>query len=249
MRLQGSPTGSVTAFVESTEGGGRVHRQISSCWRLPASSTPGRHAALLRHQPNCYSADAFDADSTCGGIGPYKITKWERRVEMVLEANEGYYGTPPKSSKVIHQVLRRCDDNAAGGGERRDRCRHQDPQPDRLCDLPGGRQAAGDPGPGAQIRYICFNNTTPPFDSEGGTPQAISYLVDRDAVTTVAFQGTHEPLYTMVPIGMWSHLDSFPKRDVAKARRAADRSRLHRRQTLVMDFWWTPTHYGRPKPT
>jgi ABC-type transport system substrate-binding protein len=51
--------------------------------------------------PNCYSEDGFDTDSTCSGLGPYKIKRWERDVEMELEANPDYPGDPPKWPSII----------------------------------------------------------------------------------------------------------------------------------------------------
>jgi len=48
----------------------------------------------------------------------------------------------------------------------------------------------------------------------------------------------------MVPIGMWSHLDSFPKRDLEKAKELLTAAGYSPDKKLVMDLWWTPTHYG-----
>jgi peptide/nickel transport system substrate-binding protein len=48
----------------------------------------------------------------------------------------------------------------------------------------------------------------------------------------------------MVPIGMWSHLDSFPERDVEKAKELLTTAGFSADNKLVMDLWWTPSHYG-----
>jgi peptide/nickel transport system substrate-binding protein len=74
--------------------------------------------------------------------------------------------------------------------------------------------------------------------------QAIAYAVDRDAVTTIAFQGTHAPLYSMVPMGMWSHIDAFPTRDLDVAKDLLTVAGYSEASPLEMDLWWTPTHYG-----
>nr|NIV31820.1 peptide ABC transporter substrate-binding protein [Anaerolineae bacterium] len=98
-------------------------------------------------------------------------------------------------------------------------------------------------GPGAQIRYLCFNVTTPPFDQKE-VRQAIAAASDRDAIVTTAFQGTHAPLFSMVPMGMWSHKDSFGERDLDKAKELLTGAGYSEDNKLVMDLWWTPTHYG-----
>ena len=80
--LEGDPNWLVTSFVESVE----VVDEYTIKFTLvaPISYFP----LLVATQPyspispNCYSEDAFDADSMCGGVGPYQITKWERDVEM-----------------------------------------------------------------------------------------------------------------------------------------------------------------------
>jgi len=242
-RLQGDPNWLVTSFVESTE---VVDEYTFKFKLLAASSLFPLLAATQPYSaisPNCYSEDAVDADSICSAIGPYKITKWERDVEMVLEANEGYYGTPPKSPKVIVKYYADATTMRLAVESGEIDLATKTLNPTDYVDLQAAGKLQVIEGPGAQIRYICINVTTPPFD-QLEVRQALSYLVDREALTTVAFQGTHQKLYTMVPIGMWSHLDSFPERDLAKAVELLTAAGYSKDKPLVMDFWWTPSHYG-----
>jgi peptide/nickel transport system substrate-binding protein len=98
-------------------------------------------------------------------------------------------------------------------------------------------------GPGAYIRYICFNTTTPPFD-DNRVRQAISLAIDRDTISDVVFQGTHQNLYSMVPMGMAGHIDAFSERDLDAAKALLADAGFDASNPLVMDFWWTPDHYG-----
>ncbi len=243
MRLQGDPNWLVTAFVESVE----AVDEYTVKFKLLA---PVNYFPLLIAtqpyspiSPNCYPADEIAADSTCGGIGPYKIVRWERDVELALEANPDYPGNPPKTPKVIVKYY--ADSTtmrlAVESGEIDVALKTLNPTD--YADLQAAGKLQVIEGPGAQIRYICFNVTTPPFDKKE-VRQAISYAVDRDAITSVAFQGTHEPLYSMVPMGMWSHIDAFPKRDLEKAKELLTKAGFSANKKLVMDLWWTPTHYG-----
>jgi peptide/nickel transport system substrate-binding protein len=242
IRLQGDPNWLVTAFVKQVD----VVDDYTVKFTLlgPVNYFPLLLATYpyAPISPNCYSPDAVDADSTCGGIGPYKITNWVRDVEMVLEQNDGYFN-PPKTPKVVVKYY--ADSTtlrlAVESGEVDVALKTLNPTD--YADLQAEGKLQVIQGPGAQIRYICFNVTTPPFDNKL-VRQAISYAVDRDQITSVAFQGTHQPLYSMVPMGMWSHEDDFPKRDVAKAKDLLTQAGYSADKKLAMDLWWTPTHYG-----
>lgn len=241
--LEGDPNWLVTSFVDSVE----VVDEYTVKFTL---LSPVNYFPLLVAtqpyspiSPNCYSQDEFDADSMCGGVGPYKITKWERDVEMVLEAYDGYPGAAPKTPKIIIKYY--ADSTtlrlAAESGEVDIATKTLNPTD--YADLEAAGKLQVIEGPGAYIRYICFNVTTPPFDTPE-VRQAISYAVDRDAVVSIAYQGTHASLYSMVPMGMWSHIDAFPMRDLEMAKSLLEAAGFNADNKLVMDLWWTPTHYG-----
>jgi len=241
--LEGDPNWLVTSFVDHVEV--VDDNTVKFVLKAPVNYFP----LLVATQPyspvspNCYSQDKIDADSTCGGIGPYKITKWERDVELDLEAYDGYPGKKPATPKIIVKyysdptTMRLAVEN----GEIDVATKTLNPTD--YTDLKAAGKLQVIEGPGAQIRYLCFNHTTAPFD-QAGVRQAISYAVDRNAVTSIAFQGTHVPLYSMVPMGMWSHTDTFPKRDLAKAKDLLTKAGFSADNKLKMDLWWTPTHYG-----
>jgi peptide/nickel transport system substrate-binding protein len=241
--LEGDPNWLVTSFVDSVE----VVDEYTVKFVLQA---PVNYFPLLVAtqpyspvSPNCYPEDSFAADSTCGGVGPYKITKWDRDVEMVLEAYDGYPGPAPKTPKII---IRYYADSttlrlAVESGEVDIATKTLNPTD--YADLEAAGELQVIEGPGAQIRFLGFNSTTPPFD-QPEIRQAIAAAVDRDAITSIAFQGTHSPLYSMVPMGMWSHIDAFAKRDLDLAKQLLTDAGYSESNKLEMDLWWTPTHYG-----
>jgi len=241
-RLEGDPNWLVTSFVDSVE----VVDEYTVKFILQAAVN--YFPLLVATQPyspispECYSEDAIDADSMCGGLGPYKITKWERDVEMVLEAYDGYPTSPATPNIVVKYYADATTMRLAAESGEID-IATKTLNPTDYADLEAAGELQVIEGPGAQIRYICFNVTTPPFD-DAGVRQAIAYAVDRDAVTTIAFQGTHDPLYSMVPMGMWSHIDAFPKRDLDMAKELLTAAGYSEASPLEMDLWWTPTHYG-----
>lgn len=243
IRLEGDPNWLVSSFVESVEA------LDDYTVKFTLSSAVGFFPLLIATQPyspvspNCYSENEFDVDSTCGGIGPYVITSWERDVEMGLEANPDYYGTPPAHSKVIVRYF--SDSTAmrlaleAGDID----VAWKTLTPSDYDDLDTDPNFTLMEGPGAYIRYVCFNATSEPFDN-AKVRQALSLAIDRTVISQVVFQGTHQNLYSMVPMGMTGHIDAFGERDLDAAVSLLAEAGYDADNPLVMDFWWTPDHYG-----
>jgi len=241
--LEGDPNWMVTSFVDRVEVVDEY--TVKLVLKSPVNYFPLLVATMPYSlvSPECYPQDTFDPDSTCGGLGRYKIVEWERDVQMVLEAYDGYPGPAPKAPKIVIKYYADATTMRLAIESGEIDIATKTLNPTDYADL----EAAGDlqviKGPGAQIRYICYNVTTPPFD-QAEIRQAIAYAVDRDAIASTAFLGTHESLYSMVPMGMWAHTDDFPERDLEKAKEMLGAAGYSESNKLVMDLWWTPTHYG-----
>jgi peptide/nickel transport system substrate-binding protein len=190
-----------------------------------------------------YSADKWDADNTSGGVGVYKITKWTRDVEMILEANPNYYGAAPKTAKVIIKYFKDATTMRLAVEKGDIDVAWKTLLPTDYVDLKKNAKLQLIEGPGAYIRYLCFQCTTAPFNNPI-VREGISYLVDRDKIADKVFQGTHKSLYSMVPMGMWSHLDVAHKRDLAKGQELLAKAGFTKEKKLKMDLWYSPTHYG-----
>jgi peptide/nickel transport system substrate-binding protein len=243
IRLQGDPNWLITSFVDHVE---KVDDYtvkfvlLNPVGYFPLLVATPPYSPL---SPACYPENEFAPDSTCGGIGHYRIVRFERGVELELEAYDGYYGEPAVYPNVI---VRYFSDSTsmrlaleAGDID----IAWKTLTPSDYTDFRGNSNYNVVEGVGPYIRYICFNNSTPPFDNPV-VRQAISLALDREAITDVVFQGTHQPLYSMVPAGMTSHTDSFPDTDLAQATALLNEAGFTADNPLVMDLWWTPTHYG-----
>lgn len=243
MRLEGDPSWLVTSFVDKVE---KVDEYtVKFTLKDPVGFFPKVVATepYAGISPECYSEDEFDVDSTCGGIGPYQIKSWERDVEMELVANPGYYGDPPayphiivryfKDSTAMRLAVEAGDIDVAWKTLTPSDYKDFEENPDYNLIT----------GPGPYIRYICFNTTTEPFD-DPKVRQAISLAIDRNAISSVVFQGTHQNLYSMVPMGMFAHIDAFAERDVEQAKALLAEAGFDEDNPLEMDLWWTPSHYG-----
>lgn len=243
VRLEGDPNWLVSAFLDHVE----VIDDLTV--KIVLQNPVGFMAYVMAStpwtpvSPNCYSEDEFDSDSTCGGIGHYNMVRWERDVEMELEANPDYYGTPAAYPSIIVRYFADATTMRLALENGEIDVAWKTLLPTDYVDLGANPDLNVIEGPGPYIRYICFNTTTPPFDNPI-VRQAISLAIDRDKISEMVFLGTHQSLYSMVPMGMFSHIDAFPKRDLDKAKELLAEAGFSEDTPLLMDFWWTPTHYG-----
>jgi peptide/nickel transport system substrate-binding protein len=243
IRLEGDPSWLATSFVDSVE----VVDEYS--FKVTLQNAVGFFPLIVATQPwsvvspECYPEDDFDIDSTCGGIGPYLINSWERDVEMDLVANPDYYAPPAyphilvryyADATAMRLALEAGDIDMAW----------KTLTPSDYGDLEDNPDFNVIVGPGAYIRYICFNSSMhPPFDNPT-VREAISLAIDRSQLSEVVYQGTHANLYSMVPMGMAGHIDAFGERDLDAAKALLAEAGFDEDNPLVMDFWWTPSHYG-----
>ena len=76
---------------------------------------------------------------------------------------------------------------------------------------------------------------------------SIAYLIDRQSIVDNVYNGTVTPLYSMIPVGLFGHTDSYkteygatPNPDAAK-KELTDAGIT---TPVPIEMWWTPTHYG-----
>ena len=243
VRLQGDPNWLVSAFLDEAV----VVDDLTIKFKL--QNPVGFFPYLMVDppwfpvSPNCYSEDGFDSDSTCSGLGPYKIVRWERDVELELEANPDYPGRAPQANKVIVKYFADATTMRLALENGEIDVAWKTLLPTDYVDLESNPNVTVIESPGAYIRYICFNATTPPFDNFK-VKQAISLAIDRDEISDRVYLATHKPLYSMVPMGMEGHVDAFPERDLEAAKALLAEAGYSEASPLEMDLWWTPTHYG-----
>jgi peptide/nickel transport system substrate-binding protein len=101
-------------------------------------------------------------------------------------------------------------------------------------------------GAGIEIRYLVFNTKMPPADNVA-VRQAVAYLIDRDSVAKNVYNGTVQPLYSMVPAGLNGANEAYKDAygatpDKAKAEAVLKAAGVSTPVNLTL--WWTPSHYG-----
>jgi peptide/nickel transport system substrate-binding protein len=75
----------------------------------------------------------------------------------------------------------------------------------------------------------------------------MAYVIDRQAIADNVYNGTVQPLYSMVPQGIAGHIDAFKTMYGAtpnKAKAAALLKAAGIKTPVQAEIWWTPSHYG-----
>ncbi|RLG04236.1 MAG: peptide ABC transporter substrate-binding protein [Thaumarchaeota archaeon] len=246
MHLQGDPSWLVTAFVDSVE----VIDEYTVAFHLkkPISYFPALVATVpyFPISPKAWPWDEFK-DATVG-IGPYKVTYWERDVELRLEANPDYYGEPPKTERFVVKFY--ADSStmrmALEAGEIDIAWKTLLPTDiEDFKKMPEKYTVIEAPGP--YIRYIVMRCNQAPFNNTL-LRKAIAAAVDRERICREIFKGTTTPLYSMIPEGMWSHIDAFKEvygeHNITLARQYLMQAGYSEENKFEMELWYTPTHYG-----
>ncbi|MFC4505749.1 MULTISPECIES: ABC transporter substrate-binding protein [Streptomyces] len=198
-----------------------------------------------------YAPDDLREDGGAVGSGPYRLDSFGDD-EAVFTVNENYRGsadTPQNTGvilrffggdqKALKKALVSGDIDLAYRGL-------------TATDIADIDESTNDSGPevvegsSAEVQHLVFN-TADPVAGRLGVRKAIAYLVDREALVRDVYQGTADPLYSIVPAGIAGHSTAFfdqygssPSRTEAAAALQAEGITGRVKLTL----WSTPTRYG-----
>lgn len=166
--------------------------------------------------------EANDGDITQvdAGSGPFKLVRWQRNQQFVLERFADYHEPDlPRLDRVIYQPIpdRTARTVALING-----------QVDIVLDVPLSaaervKNASGvtaESVPGTFWEYIGMNTQRAPFD-DARVRQAVAWGIDREALNQSAKFGRATVLADgPIPPHHWAHaeLDLYPQRDVERAR-------------------------------
>jgi peptide/nickel transport system substrate-binding protein len=198
--------------------------------------------------PKIYPADKTIADPTAFNCaGAYMVEKFVRDVELVLVKNPNWYGDAPLNDKIIIKFYKDATTLRLAIEKGEIDIAWKSLNPSDINDLKKNPNLKVVEASGAQIRYLCFVCNGDPF-KEKILREAVSAAVDRNVIVDKIFLGTVEPLYSMVPIGMWSHKDSFKTEygdaNVAKAKELLKGLGYDETKPFTFELWYSPSHYG-----
>jgi len=205
--------------------------------------------SLAPVNPNVFPMDEF-APTKVSASGPYRLTTFIPGERVELDANPTFFGPQPVTSRVVIKFFGGATSLALAieRGEVDVAYRNLNPEDyERFARDPTLRAAQGS---SAVIRYMVFKADSAPFN-DARLRRAFAYAIDRDRITQTVFLNSTEPLYSLIPRGMFGHQDVFLTRyprnlDAARALlTAAGYSTTNR---LSFTLWYTPERYGSTEP-
>ena len=246
MKINGDPAWLVTTFVEDVEAIDKY--TVKFTLKKPVSyflalvATP----PYFPVHPN-YPPDEIASDATWGGAGPYCIEDFKRDQYIVLKANPYYYGEPPKSERIIIRFYKDAATLRLAFERGEVDVAWRTLRPTDYKDLAKNPNYKMIEIPGSFIRYLVINTKMEPTNNKL-VRQAIAAAINRPQLAKVVFLDTMEPLYSLVPKGLWSHVDVFKEKygdgNIELAKKLLAQAGYSESNKLHIVLWYTPTHYG-----
>lgn len=187
-------------------------------------------------------------------IGPYMLSNWQRTagkdVEMDFVPNPNWWNVSsgyPKTKNIIYKFYSDSTTlNLALQSGSID-IAYRQLAPADIQSYQSNTKFKVWQGPGQFIQYLVFNELQKPFDNVD-VRKAIATALDRSLITNTVFLGQTVPLYSMVPIGMSYHSDSFKTMygdaDIAKAQQLLQSAGYTSSNPLKFTLTYPTGHYS-----
>lgn len=196
-----------------------------------------------------YPADALQPDDKSLGSGLYKVKKFDKTQQVVLVPNENYSGDQElRNSQTIVTYYQQESALKTALESKEIMVAYRSLSPTDVADLQENGKSKGVGvvfGNGTEINYMVFQNDKGPF-ADKAVRQAVAQLIDRDAIAENVYNGSVDPLYSMVPVGLQGHTEAFQERygepDKAKAETILKDAGVTTPVTSTL--WYTPSRYG-----
>ncbi|MCL6578307.1 MAG: peptide ABC transporter substrate-binding protein [Candidatus Bathyarchaeota archaeon] len=149
------------------------------------------------------------------GLGPYKLKSWTRvggkDDEIRLEANPNYWnasGGYPKTKNIIIKMYADATALATAMNALEIDIAFRQLSATDINSMKTNTNLRVWEGTGAFIQYLVLQEKYAPFN-ETKIRQAIGAAINRTTIVQTVFLGQAQKLYSMIPIGMFSHTDAF----------------------------------------
>ncbi|MER7520516.1 ABC transporter substrate-binding protein [Streptomyces sp. NPDC126499] len=200
--------------------------------------------------PAEYPADRLRTDGKLVGSGPYVLDEYKEKEKAELSRNPSYKGfADRKNGGVTIKYFAESEAMVTALKEKEIDATYRGLTAAEVVDLqadkPENKGLQLVESTGADIRYLVFN-TKDASVAKLPVRKAIAQLVNREELVNKVYQGTAEPLYSMVPKGIAGHTTSFYDRfgepDPAKAKSILRAAGIT--EPVELDFWYTTDRYG-----
>ncbi|HET7430500.1 MAG TPA: ABC transporter substrate-binding protein [Nocardioides sp.] len=193
-----------------------------------------------------FPADKKLADDQVIGSGPYKLDQYKAADQAVLSLNPNYTG--PNTGKTGQIFVKYYSDTTALALAAKNKevdVAWRSLAPTDIANLKKDSSVTVATGKGSEIRYWVWK-VDGPVGKQLAIRQAAAQVIDREAIAKNAYDGTVDPLYSIVPPGYGGQKNSFQDQygspDPAKAKQILQKAGISTPVNLTVG--WTPTHYG-----
>ncbi|MEU6911935.1 ABC transporter substrate-binding protein [Streptomyces olindensis] len=172
-----------------------------------------------------YPAGKLRTGDGADGTGPYTLTSYTKDRTAVLAPNRHYQGAVKGGADRPVELRYYADPDALNTAWKDKRIEVATDQlpPDVLAGLnpsdPAQRVFEAD---GSETRNLYFNTRKGKPLHDPKVRQAMAWLIDRERLAATVYDGTVDPLYSLIPAGLNGHtasfFDDYPKQDPKKAR-------------------------------
>ena len=185
------------------------------------------------------------------GSGRYTLADYEPGQQTVMEKNDDYQGdAPAENDRVIIQYFDKASPLKLAVENGDVDIAYRSLSPTDFDDLEGADGVNVVSGNGTEIRYLVFNTKLQPGDSDAqklAIRQAAAQVIDRQSIADNVYNGTVQPLYSMVPQGVEYANEAFADEygegpDVDAAKQTLEDAGVD--TPVPLEVWWTPSHYG-----
>jgi peptide/nickel transport system substrate-binding protein len=144
------------------------------------------HAKIVPRDVVTQQGDAFGTAPV--GTGPFRFERWDRRREIVLAANDDYFGGAPRLRRIVYRIF--PDEQSGAMFDEFRRGRLED-SPVPMHDYP--RLLATTAGthvkrPMFSVRFLGLNTRTKPL-ADPRVRQALTHALDREAIVQESTHG------------------------------------------------------------
>lgn len=207
--------------------------------------------AIVDHK--VFPAGKLQPDASIIGSGPYKLTKYTPGQEAAFAANTNYKGDDQLKNKLfIIKYEQKSSTLKLDVEQGNVDIAYRSLTPTDIKSLQGesSKGVKVVDGNGTEIRYLVFNLKTMPGSNDAqklAIRQAVAETINRENVAKNVYNGTVQPLYSMIPMGLLGHTDVYASTygqspDTAKASSTLKAAGVATPVNLTI--WYTPSHYG-----
>ncbi len=180
------------------------------------------------------------------GTGPYKLTRWDRDVRIVLDRFDGYWGPKPSIARVI--VIPVASPQTAIQKLRKGEVHVVDhPTLADVKPLQEDPATKVDTETSMNVCYLGFNMKRFPY-SDPNFRRAVSLAIDRKALNTIAYYDLAEPAVNLAPPAIWKDTGPIPQYEfnLAKAREALAKVKLESKEVELIHMTFARPYVPEP---